>query len=132
MEKDTSPLWFFVAGGAVSVILAGCFFYFGQSPSLGSAASNQAGYATSSTIQVGPDLDKTLFAENRDCANRVISTVASPVMLSFHSTINPSGTLGHVQAASTTVEYDSDLFGCRAVTAYAFSSTTISLIEFSQ
>lgn len=96
------------------------------------ARSGQAIMATSSTIQVGPQQDKTLFTSNYSCASRVISTAQQAIMLAFSSTINPGGDQGHWQAASTTVAYDSAIYGCTAVTAYAAASSTITIAELSQ
>lgn len=118
--------------GAIAGVLVVCLYYASQTGNLGSAGSGQAGIATSSTIAVGPQEDITIFDSNRYCANRAVSTLASAIMLSFHSAINPSASVGHLQAASTTVEYDSDLWGCGTVTAYGFSSSTITLTQFSQ
>lgn len=89
--------------------------------------------ATSSTIVVGTSSITTLFADNLMCSSRVISTVAQPIMLSFGamSSTTPSGTIGHYQAASTTVAYDSGIYGCGLVSAYGFNaSTTITKSEF--
>ena len=91
--------------------------------------------ATTSQILVGPGvgMEKILFATSTNCASRIISSVVSPLMLqftlAFGSTTLPNGTSGHLQAASTTIAYDSGLYGCNAVVAYAFSSTTISISE---
>lgn len=85
--------------------------------------------ATSSTIAVGPDVVATLFTTANSCASRIVSSTASILMLSFNSNITPTGSVGHIQAASTTVAYPSDNYGCGAVTAYAFSSTTITKAE---
>lgn len=117
--------------GVLAVIAVFALSYQYQSQ-LGGADSGQAGMATSSTIQIGPQENKTLFSANSNCANRVITTVASPITISFSTAVPPSGMRGVIQAASTTVHYDSDLYGCTAVTAYAFSSTTITIAEFSQ
>lgn len=97
--------------------------------------------ATSSTVQIGPGTNKNiLFTENTVCTSRVISTGANPIMLSFSrsnltgsatTTTNPGPTIGFLQAASTTVAYDSGIYGCPAVSAYGYAaSTTASIAEF--
>lgn len=89
--------------------------------------------ATSSTVIVGTSSITTLFAANSGCTDRIITTVAQPIMLSFSSSVTPSGVAGHLQAASTTVAYDNANYGCGAITAYGFSaSTTITISAFSQ
>lgn len=86
--------------------------------------------ATSSTISVGVQEVKTLFSNRNACSSRVISTVAQPIMLSFHTDITPTALIGHLQAASTTVAYPSDDFGCGIVKAYGHNaSTTITISE---
>ena len=93
--------------------------------------------ATTSQITIGPGsggdgVNEIIFATS-SCTARVISTVASPIMLSFTlsngSTTLPSGTSGLLQGASTTIAYDSELYGCGAVVAYGFSTSTISISE---
>ena len=92
--------------------------------------------ASTSAIQVGPQEVKTLFADTATssirslCASRVVSTGGSAVMLSFHSSITPGASVGHVQGASSTVAYPADTYGCGPVTAYGFSSTTVTKSEF--
>lgn len=105
-------------------------------------ASSPAGMATliaSSTVKaiVGPSNAVTLFNFNVDCASRVITTYANPIMFTFatssdlSSTVKPTGTFGHYQAASTTIAYDSGIYGCGLWQAYGFgASTTISISEF--
>lgn len=88
--------------------------------------------ATSSTIVVGPQSVTTIFAKNAACTGRAISTVASAVQLSFSSSVTPSGIAGHNQAASTTVFYNNGDYGCGAITAYGFASSTITITEFAQ
>ena len=93
--------------------------------------------ATSSTVVVGPNIvtptlaHATLF-EASNCAARIITTLGTPISLSFaaFSSTTPSATVGHVQASSTTEVYDSGQFGCGLVSAYGFtSSTTITVSE---
>ncbi len=110
-------------------------------------SSSPAGTRTlisSSTIAaiVGSTSPVTLFAVNSACTSRVISTVQSAIMLTFATstdldqTVQPTATFGHVQAASTTVSYDSGIYGCGVVQAFGFEassatpSTTISIAEF--
>ena len=88
--------------------------------------------ATSSTISVGIQQNKTLFTNKNSCSSRIISTTAQPIMLSFHSDIVPTSMIGHYQAASTSVAYDGDVYGCGVVSAFgSVASTTITISEFS-
>ena len=100
---------------------------------MGSAPSGlSATMATSSTLTVGPQQKMTLFASADYCNSRIITTVASPIMISFNalSSTTISGTVGHLQAASTTVAYDSGIYGCGLLTAFGFSSSTITVSAF--
>lgn len=86
--------------------------------------------ATSSTVSVGVQEVKTLFSIRNSCSSRIISTVAQPIMLSFHTDITPTALIGHLQAASTTVAYPSDDYGCGTVKAYGFNaSSTLTISE---
>ena len=127
-----------IAGGVmaaavfVALLLAAQFGVFSGVQSFSGAGSGQASFIASSTVAVGPQEDKTIFVLRQGCANRVVSSRETALMLSFTSSMNPSAVVGHQQSASTTISYDSDLFGCGPVTAFAYSSTTISVSEFSQ
>lgn len=90
--------------------------------------------STTSTISVGPQQNKLLFAGNTVCSSRVISTGPQPVMLMFDSTTTfaaPSNTIGHIQLSSTTQSYPSETWGCGPVTAFGISaSSTLNISEF--
>lgn len=123
----------------VLLVLASVVFQASR-PAFASAPSGQPAYvATTSAITLGPTraLNSSLFgtstiSETRsNCSARVITTTAQPIMLSFttNSSTTVSATVGHYQAASTTIAYDSGLYGCGYWTAYAFGTTTITLTE---
>lgn len=89
--------------------------------------------ATTSTIAVGPNGVTTLFATSSACSSRLVSTLGKAIMLSFTGLLTPTALIGHVQAASTTISYSNDTYGCGAITAFGFdASTTITLTAFSQ
>lgn len=125
----------YILGAVVLAVLA--FMYFSQKPtSLGGA---QPGIATSvafaTTTAVGPQQNIQIFAAS-NCISRAISTAGSAIMVSFADPSNGnissttlSGVIGSVQAASTTVVYDSGLYGCGRWFAYGFSSTTITTVS---
>lgn len=107
-----------------------------STPRAGSAQNGTiALVATSSTITVGPGNATRIFYDTPFCDARVISTVGQPIMLTFSatsstSTLVPSATVGHEQLASTTVAYDSGLYGCGAFSAYGYgASSTITVSE---
>lgn len=93
------------------------------------------------TTAVGPQAVPAarVFTTNTTCNARVITTQgASAVMISFGEPITPgnisstslSGTVGHLQLASTTVAYDSGIYGCGQWHVWAWASSTITVSEF--
>lgn len=75
------------------------------------------------TSTVGPTI-----AATSSCAARIITTVGSPIMLTFNDRV-PTALFGHLQAASTTVSYDGGIYGCGSVRAYSFTSAAITISE---
>jgi len=73
----------------------------------------------------------TLFATS-SCSGRTITTVASPIMLTFSDRINqtPTGLFGHLQAASTTITYPAEQYGCGLFKAFGFVSSAITVTEY--
>lgn len=72
-----------------------------------------------------------VFATTTQCSSRVVTTYASPIMLTFSDNQGktPTGTYGHLQLASTTVAYDSGIYGCGAYKVYSFVSQAITVTE---
>jgi len=85
--------------------------------------------ATTSNPTVGTSA-VTVFATST-CLTRVVTTYASPVMITFSDRIGqtPTATFGHLQAASTTVVYDASEYGCGLYKMYGFVSTAITVSE---
>lgn len=110
---------------AVAYLLAGSPFYVGATE----ATVIPARIATTSQAAV-TSTASTIIATS-SCSSRIISTVASPIMLTFTDNQGaiPTGVFGHIQAASTTVVYDAGLYGCGAVKAYSFTAATITVAE---
>lgn len=75
----------------------------------------------------------TVFATST-CSARIISTVNKPIMITFTDIAGqtPSATFGHVQSASTTVAYDSGIYGCGALKVYGFDSNTVITVSESR
>ena len=118
------------------VLVAVAYLY---SPVLHTSAAGwlPAHIQTATTTTVGPDIIVTVFADQTQptCKSRVISTTDSAIMVSFDDvtgfgSTTISGTAGHWQAGSTTVAYDSALYGCGLVSAFGYSSTTITVSSF--
>src|SRR3990167_9604830 len=80
-------------------------------PSWGGATPGSwSSVGSSSQTSVGSSTANTIFSATNGCTSRVISTGPRAIMLSFGST-TPTGSDGHWQGASTTVAYDSEIFG---------------------
>lgn len=96
----------------------------------------------STTTVVGPQgasvVKTQIFEANTACKSRIITTDGtSAIRISFKD-IPTSGvvgsttvgaTVGHLQLASTTVEYDSGIYGCGTWNAWAWASTSLTLTE---
>ena len=81
----------------------------------------------------------TVLPANTYCKARVLSTLGdSAVMVLFGdqsalgdlSSSTMSGSKGHWQAASTTVAYDSEVYGCGKLIVRSFAATTVTVTEF--
>ena len=118
-------------GSVILAVLAIIYLFGTQTPhSLASAPSGlNATIATSSSYSLTTTAS-VLFATST-CAARIITTQASPIMLTFsdYAGQTPTALLGHLQAASTTVAYDSGLYGCGLVKAYSFTTATTTVSE---
>lgn len=73
----------------------------------------------------------SLVFASSTCNSRIVTTYASPIMIGFTDLRGfvPSGMGGHLQLASTTVEYDSGIYGCAAWRIYSFASQAITVSE---
>ena len=80
---------------------------------LGGAIGLNSVRATSSRLELLADTNLILTATST-CSARTITTKASPILLSFYdqSTDFPTVSQGHIQAASTTVSYQAEEYGC--------------------
>lgn len=88
-------------------------------------------------IEVGPQENTLVFTSTDRCSSRIISTVGTSIMINFAttsaqatSTAYLSEFVGHVQGASSTIAYDSGIYGCPAVGIFGVASTTIRITEF--
>ncbi len=96
----------------------------------GFAAAGPATVATTTRFALVAATAAAIEATS-SCAARIITTYASPIMLTFDATSGqlPTGVFGFLQPASTTVAYDAGLYGCGLVTAYSFTAQTITVSD---
>lgn len=99
-------------------------------------ANSNGGIPVVMATSSNPSLGTTavlLFATST-CQSRIITTYANPVMLTFGdgpgTGTGPTAIFGHLQAASTTVVYNADTYGCGAYRAYQFGTAAITISEF--
>jgi len=99
----------------------------------GEAFTGQAANVVSATsTTVGPDTVVTLFEINAQCDSRIVTTNQDAINISFRTItgFTPTALIGHYQAASTTVAYNSGLYGCGKMTAQGLTaSSTVTISE---
>lgn len=96
----------------------------------GSAPSGlQASVATTSVNAV-TNTQSLVFATS-SCSARIITTSASNIMVTFGDKqgVVPTGSIGHIQAASTTVTYDGGVYGCDALRIFSYATQNITVTE---
>lgn len=125
----------FYLGGGLIVALIVIIFLAGRTPVAFGAAEpgTSATVATSSAQAVVAATAELLFATStaNSCLSRVVSTQGDAIKLTFSDYRGdvPSATIGHVQAASTTVAYDASTYGCNAVKVFSYGSQTLQIAE---
>jgi hypothetical protein len=131
---STTSNYVLIAVSTVLLIIATILYvrsspYAGASAPIGLPAS--VTNATTSNLQVSNAGTKTLFATSSGCSARIISTATTSLMLTFTDNLgqSPSAIFGVWQAASTTVAYDSGLYGCGLVKGFSFGTGMITLFE---
>ena len=124
-----------IAIGGVIVVVLVVLAVRSVNPPLGGASPNTAALvATSSSISVGPQEKIRIFTADTAgrCLGRSVSNLSAGLMLWFMDTASTSvgALVGHIQATTTNVYYDSSLYGCGAWTAYSHASSTITISEW--
>jgi hypothetical protein len=125
---------------AVAILaLAGVLLFKPMLSVLGAAPAGQVPkLQIATTTALTAQATSTVLAATAFCNSRIVTTLASPVMLTFDAvpaagnvgTSTQSGQIGHLQGASTTVAYDAALYGCGQLTALPFANTTIIVSQF--
>lgn len=113
-----------------SAVLVFSFSYFGRADAAGGFLP--ATMASSSAVTVGTSPSTPVFATSSpNCSARIIGTASSSIMVTFTDKNGdvPNIAKGFWQGASTTVAYDSGLFGCGAVKVFSVSSQQIMVAE---
>lgn len=108
-------------------------------PKANSAAPNgtYTRWATSSLETVNNTAPVTIFATSTSaCISRIITTDGEAIFIKFgdHAGFTLTKDDGHLQAASSTITYDSALYGCgmwQGMSATASTTVQITATEFS-
>ena len=133
--KITSIVLFIAVAFAFSVSIFTAFPVFSSAPS-----GLPAKQTIATTTEVGPQETIAIFSSKASCSSRVISTtdgLGQAIQILFGDPVNGdisstsiSEVVGHLQAGSTTVMYDSGLYGCGRWIVDSSASTTLLLSEF--
>lgn len=126
-----------LVGGCLLSLLVGMLVLFLWSANvtpqiLGSAPTGYTainGTSTTITMTASDDVSE-LFATST-CVTRIITTGTKNIRLKFFDFATPvlSSTVGHLQTASTTVSYDSGIYGCGLVTGLSTDADTVTVSE---
>ena len=116
-------------------VLASMFFRY-ESAQASASSGLPATQRVATTTSVGPDEVKRLYNKQPSCASRIVRTQGTEIYLIFADPVGGnlastslSAVAGFVQLASTTVAYDSGIYGCGELWGEAISSTTITTAE---
>ena len=112
------------------VLLVGYLMGLQQNMAFGSAPSGLPSTIATTSNPIVNSTAAIVFATST-CSSRIITTASSTVMITWsdRTAQTPTASFGHYQAASTTVAYDSGLYGCDLVKIYSFGSQVITVSE---
>lgn len=115
----------------IVLFILGIVFFGWQNikPAFGSAPSGLAatvGTSTQFTLLAGTA--GTLVATS-SCSSRVVSTQNSGILLTFDDRYIPTLGVGFWQGASTSVAYDSGLYGCGQMKAISAGAQVITVMD---
>ncbi len=119
---------------SLALLVAGWLVHTTPQAKFGAATSGLPGrIATTSISIIAAGGVNTLIATS-SCVARIVSTQAASgvyLTMSDYAGQSPSGTgnLGFWQGASTTVAYDSGVYGCGLVKAYSFGAQVLTLSD---
>lgn len=123
--------WLLALAGVAIVFLSYLALYNQPEPAQGATwPGSIAAIATSSFQSVTIDAAELLFATS-SCSTRTIGTRGDAIKLTFSDYRGERPTInnGFPQAASTTVSYDAEQYGCGAVWVYSYGTQTVTIAE---
>lgn len=121
----------------IAIIFAIGMLSFQETPKAqGEAFTGSAAFLKSqATTSVGTTAE-TIFASNSNCKSRIITTRGANINIVFGdkdttlSTSTVSASAGHTQNSSTTVAYDSGIYGCGEWAVYSLATQVLTISEF--
>ena len=114
------------------VLVAGYFFSTSRGTNLGAAFDgSEAKISTTSVQNLEAGVATVLFGTSTSgCTSRLVTTNHGiPVRLAFRDNDVPTATVGHLQAASTSVAYDSAIYGCGRWEAFSITAQAVTVSE---
>lgn len=116
--------------GAIFIAALVCLMAIAFRPAFASAPSGLPANLTSAASLTVSTTALQLAATSTTCSARIVSTGNSAVMLGFsaYAGTTTTGSVGVWQGASTTVAYDSGLYGCGQLSAYSYTSSLVDVI----
>lgn len=118
---------------SVLIILVMWYAYNSIPKAVGSApAGYVAKIGSSSLARIASQTSTQLYATST-CASRIIGQASSSLRAVFQdNAVFPSGTFGHIHSGSTSVAYDSGIYGCGLWRIYnpSDSEVTFTITEF--
>ncbi len=102
---------------AIGLSLTALYFASNKSSVFLGSATAGLPATIATTTQFAVTTSQQLAIATSSCTSRVVSTRTAAVMLTFSDITGfvPTAILGHLQVGSTTVVYDSGVYGCGAV-----------------
>lgn len=98
-----------IAGIVLGIVVL--VYWFNKSDPLGGTPPGLPVTYASSTQYALTDAPILVTSTTTDCAARIVTSSVGSISLAFNDNIL-AGNPGHQQAASTTVAYDSGIYGC--------------------
>lgn len=124
--------WVYYCSAVLLVLVASLIWSAYVTPQ--ATGSAPTGYSavngTTSAITMTDATDVSELFATSTCVSRVITTGTKNIRLKFFdSAFALSATAGHLQTASTTVAYDSGIYGCGLVTGLSTDADTVRVSE---
>lgn len=125
---QTKALLYSITVIAIAAIMIAISF---QSPGVEASAPSGLQTSVATTSVNGVTQTQSRVFATSTCNSRIVTTGATAVMIGFSDVQGflPTNSSGHLQLASTTVAYDSGVYGCDAWRVASQGNSTITVSE---